>query len=111
MHDWAELFADVLILSDYRIVRSDRSVIELTEPETLILGVLAQARGAWKSKQVLAAEIYRGRVDWAASWAVIVRQHIASLREKIAGCSFGIETDVLHRDLGYRLTGHLRVVT
>jgi DNA-binding response OmpR family regulator len=107
--EWAELFADVLLLGSYEIVRRDGARIDLTIHEGVILGVLAQARGEWKAGQTLAAAIYGDHGEWAKSWVNVVAQHMHRVRDKIEGCSFGIEADQHRRNLGYRLTGHLRV--
>ena len=107
--DHAALFADVLDLTIRTIIRHDGRRSVLTESETVILAVLAQARGEWKRKASLATAIYGGEWRWATTWAACIGNHMSLVKPKIEGCTFGIESDVGRGSLGYRLTGHLRV--
>lgn len=111
MNEWAELFADVLILTTRELIRLDKTQIILTDNEAVILGVLAQARGDWKRKASLATAIYGGHGGWADTWSNCIANHISLVRPKIVGCTFNIESDIGRRSLGYRLTGHLRVIS
>jgi len=109
--DWDHWFSDVLWLEGRKIVRSDRTEVALSDEQTVFVAVLAQDGGIWKPKEVLAQAIRVDRRGLARIWQELVCANVGTIHERVAGCTFVIEVDPTIRNIGYRLTGHLRVIT
>lgn len=105
-----EFFSDVLWLSGRRIERADGSTISLSDEECVILGCLVLARGNWRSLKALRRVV--GREGEALGSVVFNRTR--DLIEKCASCTFDIVEDADNtkaKGLGWKVTGHIRVVT
>lgn len=108
MFAWEEWFGDLFIISQRRIVRADRTEIELTERETVILGVLVLARGNVRSRSQLLLEVRGGHAGYRKEWEKALDGGLVSLRHKVTGCTFQIVAAEPSEKLGWRLIGFIR---
>jgi hypothetical protein len=109
--EWEHYFSDILWIEGRKIIRADRTERSLTDEQTIFIAVLAQDCGIWKGKEVLAQAIRVDRKGLARVWQELVCANVGTIHERVEGCTFQIAVDPSVANLGYRMTGYIRVLT